>query len=152
MKSWEIQLNLMRSCEILWICEIQQISAQIWWTSGGFQIMQILFIFTTDFICRFQCVLHYGFHCGFHLWILWIPYEIHLIPYEKQKKVKNLTWIICSYWFQVDFMCNLPDFTEICWISCEICQILWNPPGFMKNVKSARFCEIWQISCAFATK
>ena len=73
----------MKSCEILWIYEIQQISVQIWWTSGGFQIMQILFRFTTDFICRFQCGLHYGFHCGFHLWILWISYEIHLIPYER---------------------------------------------------------------------
>ena len=41
--------------------------------------MQILFRFNTDFICRFQCGLHYGFH----LWILWISYEIHLIPYER---------------------------------------------------------------------
>ena len=41
--------------------------------------MEILFRFTTDFFCRFQCELHYGFH----LWILWISYEIHLIPYER---------------------------------------------------------------------
>ena len=79
MKSCEILLNFMEFCQILWIYEIQQILVQIWWTSGGFEIMQILFQFTTDFICRLQCELHYGFH----LCILWISYEIHLISYER---------------------------------------------------------------------
>ena len=69
----------MKSCEILLIYEIQQISVQIWWTLGGFQIMEILFRFTREFFYRFQCELYYGFH----LWNLWISYEIHLIPYER---------------------------------------------------------------------
>ena len=85
MKLCEILLNFMKSCEILLFYEIQQISFQIWWTSGGFQIMQILFRFTTDFICRFLCGLHYGLH----LWILWISYEIHLIPYERPRESKE---------------------------------------------------------------
>ena len=72
----------MKSCEILLIYEIQQISVQIWWTSDGFQIMEILFRFTIDFFCRFQCELHYGFH----LLILWISYEVHLIPYERPEE------------------------------------------------------------------
>ena len=124
MKSCETLLNFMKSCEILWIYETQQISVQIWWTSGGFQIMQILFRFTTDFICRFQCGLHYGFHCefyGFHMKSTWF----HM---KDQEKVKNLTWISYSYWFQVDFMWNLPDFmksTRFHVISCEIHQISW---------------------------
>ena len=80
MESFWILWNLVK---IMWIYEIQQISVQIWWTSGGFHIMQILFRFTTDFICRFQGGLHYRFHCGFHFWILWITYEIHLIPYDR---------------------------------------------------------------------
>ena len=66
MKSCEILLDFMKFCEILWIYEIQQISVQMWWTSGGFQIMQISFRFIADFICRFQCGLHYGFHCWFY--------------------------------------------------------------------------------------
>ena len=53
MKSCEILLNFMKSCEILLIYEIQQISVQIWWTSGGFQIMENLFGFTTDFTADF---------------------------------------------------------------------------------------------------
>ena len=65
MKSCEILLNFMKSCEILWIYEIQQISVQILLTSGAFQIMQILFRFTTDFnvdyIMDFICGF-YGFH------------------------------------------------------------------------------------------
>ena len=111
MKSCEILLNFMKSCEILWIYEIQQISVQIWWTSGGFQIMQILFRFTTDFICRFQCGLHYGFHCGFHLWILWISYEIHLIPYERpgesEESHLNQLFLLISGRFHVKSAQNL---------------------------------------------
>ena len=78
----------MKSCEILLIYEMQQISVQIWSTSSGFQIMEILFIFTTDFFCRFQYELHYGFH----FWNLWISYEIHLILYERPGEVEE-----CSY-------------------------------------------------------
>ena len=33
MKSYEILMNFMKSCKIMWIYEIQQISVQIWWTS-----------------------------------------------------------------------------------------------------------------------
>ena len=39
----KVVLNFMKSCETLCIYEIQQISVQIWWTSGGFQIKQIFF-------------------------------------------------------------------------------------------------------------
>ena len=45
-----ILLNFMKSCEILWIYETQQISVQIWWTSGRFEIVQIVFRYTKDFI------------------------------------------------------------------------------------------------------
>ena len=108
LKSCEILLNFMKSCEILWIYEIQQIWVQNWWTSGGFQIMQISFRFTTDllqilsadfnvdyimdFIVDFIC----GFY-GFHMKSTWF----HM---KDQEKVKNLIWISCSYWFQVDFI------------------------------------------------
>ena len=37
-----IVLDFMKSCEILWIYEIQEISVEIWLTSGGFQIMQFI--------------------------------------------------------------------------------------------------------------
>ena len=136
MKSCEILLNFMKSCETLWIYEIQQISVQIWWTSGGFQIMQILFRFTTDFICRFQCGLHYGFHCDF-IWILWISYEIHLIPYERpgesEESHLNQLFLLISCGFHVKstgFHWNPPDFT---W---NLSDFMWNPLDF---VKSARF-------------
>ena len=101
MKSCKILLNFMNSCEIWWICEIQQILVQIWWTSGGFQVMQFLFRFNRDFICRFQCGLHYGFH----LWILWISYEIHLIPNERpgesEESQLNQLFLLISCGFHV---------------------------------------------------
>ena len=82
MKLCEILSNFMKSSEILLFYETQQISFQIWQTSGGFQIMQILFRFTTDFICRFLCGLHYGLP----LWTLWISYETRLFPYERSRE------------------------------------------------------------------
>ena len=135
MKSYELLLNFMKSCKIMWIYQIQQISVQIWWTSGGFHIMLILFRFTrgfnvdyimdciVDFTCRFY---------GFHMKSTWF----HM---KDQEKVKNLTWISCSYWFQVDFMKSAKFHNEICQISW------WNLLDFM--VKSTGFHgEICRIS------
>ena len=79
----EILLLLIKLCWISWnhvkSCEFIKYSRfKFKSTSGGLQIIQILFRFTTDFICRFQCGLHYGFTIctfpcgldyGFHLWI-----------------------------------------------------------------------------------
>ena len=109
----------MKSCEILWIYEIQQISVQIWCTSGAFQMMQISFRFTadfiTDFICRFQCGLLYGFH----LCILCISYEIHLILNERpgeseESRLNQLLLLILGgfHWNLLDFMWNPPDFKK----------------------------------------
>ena len=56
--------------------------------------------FTVDFICGVYGV--YMKSTWFHM--------------KDQEKVKNLTWINCSYWFQVDFTWNLPDFmTKVHW-------------------------------------
>ena len=56
--------------------------------------------FIVDFICRF-----YGFHkksTWFHM--------------KDQEKVKNITWMSCSYWFHVK---SARFQSEICWISCK---------------------------------
>ena len=98
-----IVLDFMKSCEILWIYEIQEISVEIWWTSGGFQIMQILFRFT---ICRFQCGLHYGFH----LWLLWISYESTLFHMKDKEKGEE------SHLNQL-FLLISGGFHEVCQIS-----------------------------------
>ena len=77
---------------------------------GGLQIMQIsLWIY---YRFNLQILLWIS------LWILWISYKIHLLPYERSGESEDLTRITCVYWFQVDFIWNPPDFT---WqISCEI--------------------------------
>ena len=77
---------------------------------GGLQIMQI------------SLWIYYRFNLQIplwiSLWILWISYKIHLLPYERSGESEDLTRITCVYWFQVDFIWNPPDFT---WqISCEI--------------------------------
>ena len=95
---------------------------QIWWTSGGFEIMQILFQFTTDFnvnyIMDFICVFY-----AFHMKSTWF----HI---KDQEKVKNLIWISCSYWFQVDFMWFHVESARFHVISCEICGISCEIPRF----------------------
>ena len=106
--------------------------------------MEILFIFTSDFNCNFNMdyIMDFivdficGFY-GFHMKSTWFHMKDH-------EKVKNLTWISFSYWFQVDFIKSV-GFHEICQIS------EWNPPDFMKSadfiVKSSGFqCKICWIS------
>ena len=148
MKSCEILLNFMKSCEILWIYEIQQISVQILLTSGGFQIMQILFRFTTDFICRFQCGLHYGFHCRFHLWVLWISYEIQLIPYERpwESEESHLNQLFLQV-----ISGNPLDFRV--WISLwisfvDFMDFIWNPlDSILKDQDKVK--NLTSISCSY---
>ena len=107
---WNL-LNFMKSCEILWI------SVQIWWTPGGFHIMQISMWITL----------------WISLWILWISYEHNLIPYVRPRKWRislesvfptDFRWI--SHWNLPNFMksagfhTKIYQFYEIHRISCQV--------------------------------
>ena len=70
-----------------------------------------IWFFTTVFIL--DDLRH--FICGFY----WFHMKSTLFHMKEQEKVKNLTSISCSYWFQVDFM-KSATFHRICWIS------VWN--------------------------
>ena len=96
--------------EILWNSMDFMKSSRFQFKFGGLQIMQIsLWIYY-----RFNLQIS----LWISLWILWISYKIHLLPYERSGESEDLTRITCVYWFQVDFIWNPPDFT---WqISCEI--------------------------------
>ena len=86
--------------------------------------------FNVDFIMDFTVDFIYAFN-GFDMKSVWF----HV---KDQEKVRDLTWISCFYWFLLDFISNLPDFTEIHWIS-------WNLTFFSKM----SFWIITKYRCGF---
>ena len=98
-----------------------------------------------DFICGFY---------GFHIKSTWF----HM---KDQEKVKNVTWINCSYWFQVDFIMGfiksntillkpkwfheiLNDFMKSNWILQRVTRFHRIHRSLQDCIKSRRFHEIYQ--------
>ena len=97
--------------------------------NGGFylDLLQISFSdFNVNYIMDFIC----GFY-GFHMKSTWF----HM---KDQGKVNNVTWINCSYWFQVDFITDFINSNTILlkpkWFHFMRFQMTsWNPTGFYKE-------------------
>ena len=99
-------VGFMKSCEILWIYEIQQISVQIW-TSGGFQIMQISFRFTADFSVDYIMDFIVDF-----MDFIWNPLDS---IWKTRRNLKSDGF----HWNSVDFMKSSRFHTEISQISLK---------------------------------
>ena len=72
----------------------------------------------------------------FHLWIFWIPYEIHLIPYERpgeseESHLNQLFLLISGGFHEIHQISWVTHWISECGFHSGFC--IWNPLDFIWN-------------------